>query len=143
MEFAFLPISKIVLRKKGIIFPWLEKYPIFKILSLRSIGIIPRFMRFVNPKRIRRIEFSLKPPYPQGFLTISEPYRFLLCFLDDRYGFWHLSFVKCQNELPNTDFDSLSHRNSVERKLIILARTLILFAKTQKSLINQGFLTKK
>ena len=78
MEFAFLPISKIVLRKKGIVFPWLGKYPIFKILSLRSVVIIPRFRGFVNPKRIRRLEFSLTPPYPQGFLTIFEPCRFLL-----------------------------------------------------------------
>ena len=77
MEFAFLPISKIVLRKKGIVFPWLGKYPIFKILSLRSVVIIPHFRGFVNPKRIRRIEFSPKPPYPLGNLTISEPYKVL------------------------------------------------------------------
>ena len=48
MEFAFLPISKIVLRKKGIVFPWLGKYPIFRILSLRSIFIIPQFFCFCN-----------------------------------------------------------------------------------------------
>ena len=31
---------------------------------------IPHFRGFVNLKRIRRLELSLKPPYPQGFLTI-------------------------------------------------------------------------
>ena len=48
MEFAFLPISKIVLQKKGIVSPWLGKYPICKILSLRSVSIIPHIGYFVN-----------------------------------------------------------------------------------------------
>ena len=62
-----MPITKIVLRKKGIVFPWLGKYPIFKILSLRSVDIIPQFRGFVNLKKIRQLEFSLEPPYPSRF----------------------------------------------------------------------------
>ena len=77
MEFAFLPISKIVSQKKGMISPWLGKYPICIILSLRILIIIPHFRGFVNLKRIRRLEFSLKPPYPLGNLTIFEPYKVL------------------------------------------------------------------
>ena len=48
MEFAFLPNSKIVLQKKGIVFPWLGKYPICIILSLRSLIIVSYFFLFVN-----------------------------------------------------------------------------------------------